>query len=68
MWHDFKAHGSGAIEIWIAKRVFEYGFAHLTFEFEKYEAVLEQPGCSTNGTFYTCSADGNTDASLQVTR
>ena len=65
VWKDFKAHGSAAIEIWIAEKVFDYGFAHLTFTFERFGAVQE-PGCSGNGTYYACQTVDNTDASLQV--
>ena len=64
---DFISHGSAAIEVWIAQKVFDYGFAHLTFTFDRFDAAQE-PGCSGNGTFYTCPSAGNTDASVQVTR
>ena len=64
---DFISHGYAAIEVWIAEKVFDYGFAHLTFTFDRFDAAQES-GCSGNGTFYTCPSADNTDASVQVTR
>lgn len=65
IWRDFKAHGSAAIEIWIAEKVYNYGFAHLTFTFERF-GVVQEPGCPGNGSFYVCPSNDDSDASLQV--